>query len=71
MTDAIEDPRRRKDKRALAISTLLGLAVGAGHGIPKYGVFHISTVAMMGLGMIVVVGIHAAIVALMPARPAE
>ncbi len=68
MSDAAEDPRRRKDRRALTISILLGLAIGAGHGIPRYGALSLSTVAMMGLGMILVVGIHAAVIALSPAR---
>lgn len=68
MADAAADPRDRKDKRALTFSILLGIALGAGHGIPRYGVFSLSTVAFAGLGMILIVGLHAAIVAMKPAR---
>jgi hypothetical protein len=61
----------RKDRRALSIAIWLGVAVGLGHGIPRYGLWHVSTWSLAGVGMIVTVAIWAAIVALMPARPAE
>jgi hypothetical protein len=61
----------RKDRRSLSLAIWIGVAIGLGHGIPRYGLFHISTLSLAGLGMIATVGIWAALVALMPARPAE
>jgi hypothetical protein len=65
------DPHRRKDVRSLAIAIVLGCAVGAAHGIPRYGLFSFGNLAMMGLLMITVVSLWAAVVALLPSRPAE
>ena len=70
MSDA-NDRGCRKDRKIFAGSLLVGALVGAGHGIPRYGVFSISNVAMIGFGIIVVVGLAAAVIALMPARPAS
>ncbi len=64
-----DDARDRKDRRGLAIAFWVGVAVGAAHGIPRYGLFTISNVAMVGLGIIVSVGLYAAWIALRPARP--
>jgi hypothetical protein len=66
-----DDPRDRGDRRLFLWSVLGGIAVGAAHGIPKYGVFSIGNVALIGLGVIAVVGIVAGVIALLPARPAE
>jgi hypothetical protein len=72
MDDAPEnDPNARKDRRLFTLSVLAGVAVGAAHGIPAYGVFSVGNVALMGLGTIVVVGLVAGVIALLPARPAE
>ena len=64
-------PTDRRDRRLLLWSILGGVAIGAGHGVPMYGVFSVGNVAMMGLGVILVVGIVAGVVALLPARPAS
>jgi hypothetical protein len=61
-------PTDRKDKRALSIAIWAGVLLGLGHGIPRYGVFHVSTVNMVGIGVITTVALWAAIVALTPAR---
>ena len=72
-SDTTTEPTRadRKDQRALSIAIWAGVALGLAHGIPRYGVFHISTVNMVGIGVITTVSLWAAIVALMPARKAE
>ena len=57
-----------RDLRAVKISFWLGVIVGAGHGIPRYGVFSIGNLGMIGLGIIVALGIHASVVALKPAQ---
>lgn len=62
------DPNGPSDVRALRISFLLGVVAGLGHGIPRYGFFSIGNVGMVGLGIITIVGIHALVIALMPAR---
>jgi hypothetical protein len=61
----------RRDRRLFLGSVLGGVALGAGHGVPMYGVFSVGNVAMIGLGVILVLGVVAGVVALMPARPAE
>ncbi len=63
-----DDPNGPSDVRALRISFLLGVVAGLGHGIPRYGFFSIGNIAMVGLGIIVIVGLHAAVIALMPSR---
>lgn len=68
MSDA-NDPDCRKDRRIFGWSIVIGAIVGAGHGIPRYGVFTMQNLAMVGLGMIAVVGLAAAVIALLPARP--
>ena len=62
-------PEECRDLRAVKISFWLGVLAGAGHGIPRYGVFSIGNVGMIGLGIIVALGLHASVVALKPARP--
>jgi hypothetical protein len=72
MDDAThDDPRDRKDRSLFTWSVIGGVVVGAAHGIPKYGVFSIGNVSLIGLGVIAVVGIVAGVVALLPARPIE
>ncbi len=68
MSQADDDPNGPSDVRALRISFLLGVVAGLGHGIPRYGMFSIGNVGMVGLGIIVVVGLHAALIALLPPR---
>ena len=68
MSDS-NDPACRKDCRIFTWSMVFGAIVGAALGIPRYGLFSMSNVAMIGLGMIVVVAVAAAVIALMPARP--
>lgn len=67
--DAETDAVDRKDVRALKIAIWVGVAIGAGHGIPRYGLFSIGNLALIGLGVIVSVGFYAAWIALRPARP--
>jgi hypothetical protein len=67
----LDDARARGDRRLFTWSVLAGVVVGAAHGIPKYGVFSIGNVTLIGLGVIAVVGVVAGVVALLPARPAE
>jgi hypothetical protein len=66
-----DDPRSRGDRRLFTLAVLGGVVIGAGHGIPRYGVFSVGNVALMGLGVIVVVGIVSGVIALLPARHAE
>ena len=61
----------RRDIRGVRISIWVGVAIGLAHGIPRYGLLHMGTVALIGLMVILSVSIYAAIVALMPARPTE
>lgn len=63
------DPVAARDRRALTFSILLGVVLGALVGVPRYGLFSMGNVSMMGLGMILVVSIHAAVIAILPARP--
>lgn len=69
--DTQETATDRKDKRALALAIWAGVVVGLVHGVPRYGLFHISTANMIGIGMITTVSLWAAIVALLPARKPE
>jgi hypothetical protein len=72
--DANETPptaSERRDRRSLGLAILAGIVLGLGHGVPRYGLFHISTVNMGGLGVITTVSLWAALVALLPARKAE
>ncbi len=55
-------------KRGATWAILIGIVVGLVHGIMRYGVFTIPTVAMTGLGLIVVVGFYAAWIAIRPAK---
>ena len=55
-------------KRGATWAILIGILIGLVHGILWYGVFSILTVAMAGLGLIVVVGFYSAWIALRPAR---
>jgi hypothetical protein len=66
-----ETAEDRKDKRAVRFALWLGVALGLGHGIPRYGLFHMSTVAMVGMGIIATASLYAAWVALRPARPPQ
>jgi len=59
-----------KDVRGFGIAVLLGVVLGAIPGILRYGVFTIYTVNFTGLGVIVVVSLWAAVIALLPARGA-
>lgn len=68
MSQQDDDPNGPSDVRALRISFLLGVVAGLGHGVPRYGFFSIGNVGMVGLGIIVIVGLHALLIALMPPR---
>lgn len=68
MSQQDDDPNGPSDVRALRISFLLGTVAGLGHGIPRYGMFSIGNLGMVGIGIIVIVGLHAALIALMPSR---
>ena len=69
-----DDPECARDVRALTGSLLLGVVLGGAIGVTRYGLFTMGNVAMVGLGVIVSVSLHALVVALRPARdskPAE
>ena len=55
-----------RSKRGVTIAILAGVVVGAAHGIPRYGLFTFSNVAMIGLGIILTCGIYAIVVAVKP-----
>ncbi|MCC7137054.1 MAG: hypothetical protein IT460_01335 [Planctomycetes bacterium] len=69
MTTETTDADRR-DVRNAKIAFWLGIALGLSHGVKRYGLFRMETVAMMGLMVIVCVSLYAAIVALGPSRDA-
>ena len=62
------DPGDASDRRALTLSIVVGVILGALIGVPRYGLFSMGNVSMMGLGMIVTVSVHAAVIAILPAR---
>ena len=64
MSDATSDCGRR----GVTWSILLGIALGGAVGAPRYGIFSVGDVAMIGLGVIVCCGVYALIVAFGPAR---
>ena len=64
-----DDPDSRTGRRILGWSFVVGGALGAAVGIPRYGPFSMSTVALIGLGMILVIAVAAAVIAILPARP--
>ncbi len=68
-TPATTDADDRRDVRGVKIAFWVGVVAGLGHGIPKYGLFSMFTVALVGLMIIAVVGLYAALIALLPARP--
>lgn len=65
------DAAERRDVRGVKIAFWVGVVAGIGHGAPKYGLFSMFTVALVGLMIITTVGLYAAAVALMPSRPAK
>jgi hypothetical protein len=72
MSDATSTPTptdaERRDVRMVKAAFWLGVVAGIGHGAPKYGLFSMYTVALVGLMIIALMGILAAVVALLPAR---
>jgi hypothetical protein len=66
--DTRDDPEDARAKRGLTFSILLGAALGGLVGVTRYGPLSMGNVAMIGLGIIVVVSAHAAVIALLPAR---
>lgn len=68
MSNESSDAADRRDVRNAKIAFWIGIVAGLGHGVPRYGLFRMETVAMMGLMVIVSVSLYAAIVALKPAR---
>jgi hypothetical protein len=65
--EATIERRNAAAKKRITLAILLGIAIGAAHGIPRYGLFTLGNVAMMGLGIITTLGVYALIVALRPA----
>jgi hypothetical protein len=63
------DPHARRDMRGLRIAFWVGIAVGLLLAVPRYGLFSMSTVTVVGLLLITSIAVYAAIVALSPARP--
>ena len=59
-------PIDARSKRGLRWSLVAGIVGGAAHGIPRYGAFTFSNVAMIGLGMIIACAIYAIVVAFKP-----
>jgi len=70
MSDDRDDPETRTGRRILGWSFVVGAALGAAVGVPRYGPFSMSTVALVGLGIITVIAVSAAVIAILPARPA-
>jgi hypothetical protein len=54
-TSAAPSQRDAAAKRGLTVAILLGVVLGAWLGAPRYGLFHLSTVAVMGLTVIATV----------------
>ena len=69
MSDDRDDPETRTGRRILGWSFVVGAALGAAVGIPRYGPFSMSAVALVGLGIITVIAVSAAVIAVLPARP--
>jgi hypothetical protein len=67
-TETRADPIDARDKRALTLSIVVGVVLGALLGATRYGFFSMGNVACMGLGLIVVVSLHAAVIATLPRR---
>ncbi len=63
------DPHAAADVRALRISFLTGAVIGGVHGTIRYGFFMMQNIAMIGLGIITVVALHAAWIGIRPSRP--
>ena len=63
------DPHAASDVRALRISFLTGAVIGGVHGTIRYGFFMMQNLAMIGLGIITVVALHAAWIGIRPSRP--
>lgn len=62
------DPHDASDVRALTISFVLGAIVGCMYGAFRYGLFSMQNLAMVGLGIITVVSLHAAWIGIRPSR---
>ncbi len=71
--DPAVDAETRRDVRGVRISIWLGVFLGLVHSlfVFKYPFLSMSTVSVVGLMVILVVAIYAAIVALLPSRPAR
>jgi Mg/Co/Ni transporter MgtE len=72
-TPAEMDADERKDVLGLRIAIWVGVFLGVVHSIFvfKYALLSMYTVAVIGVMVILAVAIYAAIVALLPARPAK
>ena len=62
------DPHAASDVRALKISFLTGAGLGCLYGASRYDFFSMQNVAMVGLGIITVVSLHAAWIGIRPSR---
>jgi hypothetical protein len=70
--DPINDrPEDRAARRTITLCIVVGAALGALFGVPRYGPVAIGTAALMGLGVMVVLGLYALFVALRPAAPLD
>ena len=72
MSDALgesDDPHAAADIRALRRSFLVGAVIGGLWGSCRYGFFSMQNVAMVGLGIITLVALHALWVGISPSRP--
>ena len=69
---AVNDrPVDRAARRMITLAILVGAALGALVGVPRYGLLDFSTVALMGLGTMVTLGSYAIWVAVRPPHPLD
>ncbi len=63
------DPHAAGDVRALRLSFYAGAILGGIYGSYLYGLFSMQNLAMVGLGIITTVSLHAAWIGIRPSRP--
>jgi hypothetical protein len=61
-------PGDRAARRAITLCILVGAALGAVVGVPRYGSVSVGNAALMGLGVMIALAIYAGIVAITPSH---
>jgi hypothetical protein len=64
-------PEDRAIRRVLTLVILGGTVAGTLFGLPRYGLFSLSTVGLAGLGMMLATAVYAAVLAILPSTRAD